>query len=349
MTANVPEEPPTAALAGELCGVWVDDRGGAHLAVSTADGRREERVEPFRPFAWLGDAAVVRGLAGVEVEALKGGGVYGWLAHARERAGFDELVNESPEGAMIDWIRPLENQYLLQARRRLYDKLTYPQLHRCQLDIETGHGPGGGFSDARNAGDRVLAIGLQFGDRPRLLVLAEDTDAAEKRLLLELNEALEAEDPDVIEGHNIFKFDLDYLRLRCRRHRVPCAWGRFGQTASFRNSRLKVAERQIDFPRCDVPGRAVIDTYLLVQLYDITTREMLAYGLKDVAIYFGVTGEAEGERTYIEGSRIHEAFRTDRARFLAYLADDLRETRGVADVLLPTYFEQVKTFPLLLQ
>ncbi len=349
MTANVPEEPLPTAPAGELCGLWIDERGAAHLAVSTADGGREERVEPFRPFAWLGDAAVTRGLAGVELEALKGAGTYGWLAHARERAAFDELVNEAPEGALIDWIRPLENQYLLQTRRRLYDKLTYRQLRRCQLDIETGHGAGGGFSDARNPGDRVLAVGLHFGAEPRLLVLVEDTDAAEKRLLLELNEVIAAEDPDVIEGHNIFKFDLDYLRLRCRRHRVPCAWGRFGQTATFRNSRMKVAERLIDFPRCDVPGRAVIDTYLLVQLYDITTREMLAYGLKDVAIYLGVTEEAGGERTYIEGSRIQEAYCGDRPRFLAYLADDLRETRGVADVLLPTYFEQVKSFPMLLQ
>ncbi len=349
MTTNLPEEPVPADAAGELCGLWVDERGTAHLAVSTADGGREERTEAFRPFAWLGDAAVVRGLAGVEVEALQGAGTYGWLAHARERAAFDELVNEAPEGALIDWIRPLENQFLLQTRRRLYDKLTYSQLRRCQLDIETGHGADGAFSDARNPGDRVLAIGLQFGARPRLLVLAEDTDAAEKRLLLELNDVLAEEDPDVVEGHNIFKFDLDYLRVRCRRLRVPCAWGRFGQTASFRNSRLKVAERQIDFPRCDVPGRAVIDTYLLVQLYDITTREMLAYGLKDVAIYFGVTEESGGERTYIEGSRIQDAFRGDRARFLAYLADDLRETRGVADVLLPTYFEQVKSFPMLLQ
>ena len=89
-----------------------------------------------------------------------------------------------------------------------------------------------------------------------------------------------------------------------------------------------MAERWIDFPRCDLPGRAVVDTYLLVQLYDITAREMLAYGLKDVAIYFGITDEAGGGRTYIEGSRIQEVFRTDRARFLAYLADDLRETQG---------------------
>ena len=347
--AKMPDEPLNISPAGELCGVWVDDDGRVHLAVATADGGRKEQVEKFRPFAWLGDATVVGGVAGVEVEPLKGEGAFRWLAHAPERAAFEEFVREVPEGAVVDWIRPLENQYLLQTRRRLYDKLIFPQLRRCQLDIETGHTAGGGFSDARNATDRVLAVGLQFGARPRLLVLEEETDAAEKRLLLELNDVIEEEDPDVIEGHNIFKFDLDYLRLRCKHHRVPCAWGRFGQTAVFRNSRLKVAERWIDFPRCDLPGRAVVDTYLLVQLYDITAREMLAYGLKDVAIHLGITDEAEDGRTTIEGSRIHEVFRTDRARFLAYLADDLRETRGVADLLLPTYFEQVKTFPILLQ
>jgi len=341
--------PNELSAAGSLCGVWIDEEGRARLAVATAEGGREEKVEPFRPFAWLGDTAVVGGMAGLEVEALKGEGTFRWLAHTRGSAGFEEFIKTAPDGAAVDWIRPLENQYLLQSRRRLYGELIFPQLRRCQLDIETGRAAGEDFSDARNAADRVLAIGLQFGARPRLLVLAEDTDAAEKRLLLDLNDVLEAEDPDVIEGHNLFKFDLDYLRLRCRRHRVPCAWGRFGQGAVFRNSRLKVAERWIDFPRCDLPGRAVVDTYLLVQLFDIAAREMLSYGLKDVAVYFGVTDEAEGERTYIEGSRIQEVFHADRAQFLAYLADDLRETKGVADLLLPTYFEQVKTFPLLLQ
>ena len=42
-------------------------------------------------------------------------------------------------------------------------------------------------------------------------------------------------------------------------------------------------------------------------------------------------------------------FASDRARFCAYLEDDLRETEGLADQLLPTYFEQVRTFPTLLQ
>ena len=347
--SQMPEQPPSTAPAGELCGIWIDDSGLAHLAVTAAVNGREEKTDTFQPFAWLGDAALVQGVSGIDVEPLKGHAPFRWLAHARSRPAFEEFVRGAPDGASLDWIRPLENQYLLQRRLRLFGGLTFTQLRRCQLDIETGCGPEGGFSDAHNPDDRVLAIGLQFGDRQRLLVLEDSTDIAEKRLLLEFNDVIEAEDPDVIEGHNIFKFDLEYLRLRCKLHHVPCAWGRFGQRAAFRNSRLKVAERWIDYPRCDLPGRSVVDTYLLVQLYDITAREMMSYRLKDVAIFFGVTDELEGERTYIEGSRIHEAYRNDRARFLAYLGDDLRETKGVADLLMPTYFEQVKTFPLLLQ
>src|SRR5690606_13029458 len=101
--------------------------------------------------------------------------------------------------------------------------------------------------------------------------------------------------------------------------------------------------------RCDLPGRTVVDTYLLVQQHDVTTRELVSYGLKDVAVYFGITDEDGAGRTYIEGSEIARTYETDRARFLAYLTDDLRETKGIADRLLPTYFEQAKTFPLLLQ
>ena len=292
MTASTSSVP-----AGELCGVWIDGEGVAHLSSAAPDGGREERTDAFQPFAWLGDAAAVGGAAGVAVELLKGEGPFRWLAHAKTRPAFEAFVREAPDGAPIDWIRPLESQYLLARRRRLFGELAFAQIRRCQLDIETGHSTGG-FSDARNPGDRVLAIGLQFGSRQRLLILQEETDGAEIRLLLEFNDVIEAEDPDVIEGHNLFKFDLEYLRLRCRLYRLPCAWGRFGQPASFRNSRLKVAERWIDFPRCDLPGRAVVDIYLLVQLHDISTREMLSYGLKDVAIHFGITDEG-GKRAHL--------------------------------------------------
>ena len=340
-------------MIGSLCGVWVDDDGRVQVSRATPSGGREETTETFRPFAWLNALPPAEvDATGVTVEELKGEGVFRHLAHAETLGVYEVFLKalKAGDGVGVDAVRPFENQFLLQQRVRLFGDLSFGQVRRCQLDIETASSGGDGhFSDATNPGDHVLAIGLRVAGRNRLLVLDEPTPAAEKKLLENFNVALREEDPDIIEGHNIFKFDLDYLRQRCRLHKVPCAWGRFGQKATFRNSRLKVAERWIDFPRCDLPGRAVVDTYLLVQLYDITTRELTAYGLKDVAVYFGITEEDSATRTYLDGGKIHETYLNDRARFCAYLEDDLRETQGLADLLLPTYFEQTRTFPILLQ
>ncbi len=329
-----------------VCGVWVDDGGQVHLCVAGPGGSRSTRVDMLRPFAWLNNAVNAPN-EGVVVECLNGEGTFNWLAHAESLAAFDTFVKLTKETGGVDVVRPLENQFLLQKRERLFRNLSFHELRRCQLDIETASSDGE-FSDAVKADDRVLAIGLRFGERNRLLVLEEMTNAGEKRLLEQFNTVLAEEDPDVIEGHNIFKFDFDYLRQRAKKLKVPCAWGRFGQRATFRNSRLKVAERWIDFPRCDLPGRTVVDTYLLVQQYDITTRELTSYGLKDVAVYFGITDD-DSERTYLAGDKIQAAFTENRQEFLDYLADDLRETKGISDLLLPTYFEQVRTFPILLQ
>jgi len=315
---------------------------------ATPSGGRVESEANFRPFAWLAGAESVA-LAGVTVEGLQGEGPYRQLAHAENLGQYEEFIRAAKLVTNVDAIRPWEAQFLLQSRSRLYRDLGFSQLRRCQLDIETASS-GDRFSDAAQAEDRILAIGLAQGGATRILTLAAPTAAAERELLLAFNGTLAELDPDVIEGHNLFRFDFDYLRQRCRRHEVACAWGRYGEKAVFRPSRLKLAERWIDFPRCDLPGRAVADTYLLVQQYDITAREMPSYGLKAAAVYFGLTPETGSERTYLEGGRqIVEAFAHDRPRFTAYLSDDLRETRGLGDLLLPTYFEQAREFPILLQ
>lgn len=334
--------------AESLCGVWVDGDGTVRVSRATADGGRVESQESMRWFAWLSDTLPPELQDNVQVHELAGTGAFTFLAETESLHRLTEMTKALRGQQAVDVVKPFESQYLLRSRERLFGDVKFTALRRCQLDIETAS-TGDAFSDPMNPEDRVLAIGLKFGERDRTLVLEEMSDEAEKTLLEKLNAVLAEEDPDTVEGHNLYKFDLDYLRRRAKRHKVACTWGRFGQNASFRNSRLKVAERWIDFPRCDLPGRTVVDTFLLVQLYDITTRELAAFGLKDVAIHFGITPAEGGNRTYLPGNEIHAAYHNDRATFLAYLADDLRETKGIADRLLPTYFEQVKTFPITLQ
>ena len=335
-------------MDGTICGVWIDADGVAHVCLGTPEGGRKETTMPFEPFAWLASNPIEGSVAGIEIETLAGTAALGVLARAKTLDAFDGFVRTAKESVAVDALRPLESQFLLQHRARLFGDMSFAKLRRCQVDIETASADGG-FSDAEKPEDRVLAIGMRTGGKSKLLLLEAMSDEAERKLLLAFNAELAATDPDVIEGHNIFKFDLDYLRLRSRRMKVPCAWARFGQKATFRSSKLKVAERWIDFPRCDLPGRAVIDTYLLALLNDISSRELNSYGLKEVAIHFGITEDESSERTYIVGSKIGEAFVNDRPRFCAYLEDDLRETQGLGDLLLPTYFEQSRAFPIPLQ
>jgi len=329
-----------------LTGIWVSDEGKVHECFRLADGSCEVTEQGMTGFLWAnrGDLES-KGLASGS-QALNGNGPLNCLLETDDFSSYQNWISRDVLGRNAECIKPFESQHLLRKKERLFDGLLFGDLKRCQVDIETDS-DGVHFSNPYK--DKILAIGMKMGEREQLLYLETEDSDGEKNMLEVFVNTLHEWDPDVIEGHNIFSFDLNYLKIRSQKRKVPLHWGRFGQPASFRKSRLKVAERWVDFQRCDIPGRTVFDTYLMVQLFDVTTRDLPGYGLKTVAKYFGVTRKLDHKRTYIEGSQIHKQFREDRTSFLEYLRDDLLETEGVAAILLPTYFEQCKNFPILLQ
>ncbi|MBE0616739.1 MAG: DNA polymerase II, partial [Proteobacteria bacterium] len=120
-------------------------------------------------------------------------------------------------------------------------------------------------------------------------------------------------------------------------------WGRNGSPVRSRPSRFNAAERTIHYQRYEVPGRQVVDTLFLVQLYDVGSRELESFALKSVARHLGV---AEEERTYVDPSEIAELFETDMERLVAYGLDDVRETREISRILGQSHFYQTRMFPL---
>ena len=70
-------------------------------------------------------------------------------------------------------------------------------------------------------------VALKFGDAVEE-VLAQDEQSGEAGVLVRLTERLRELDPDVIEGHNLFNFDLPFLAARAERLGVTLAWGRDG-------------------------------------------------------------------------------------------------------------------------
>ncbi|MGH7863541.1 MAG: DNA polymerase domain-containing protein, partial [Candidatus Binataceae bacterium] len=164
----------------------------------------------------------------------------------------------------------------------------------------------------------------------------------ERAMLEEFVRVVAERDPDVIEGHNLFRFDLEYLEARARRHRVKLALGRDGSVLRARPSRLQIAERSIAYRRYDIYGRSIIDTWILAQHYDIASRELEGFGLKQLAQHFGI---APPNRVYIDASKVSEYFERDPDTLFKYALDDVREARALAEVLAPSYFVQAQIFP----
>ncbi|NLF93140.1 MAG: DNA polymerase II [Oligosphaeraceae bacterium] len=168
-------------------------------------------------------------------------------------------------------------------------------------------------------------------------------DLGEEGLLRQMLTLVQERDPDVIEGHNIFNFDLDYLEKRCRRYKIKLSLGRGNRPVTSRPSRFSAGERIVNYKRYAVYGRHVIDTYHLVMLYDLSHRDMDSYGLKAAAKYFGINSS---DRTYVEGKDITAIYEQDPARLQAYCLDDVRETEGLSRLLSPSYFYQAQVLPL---
>ncbi|HEX9080032.1 MAG TPA: DNA polymerase domain-containing protein, partial [Desulfuromonadaceae bacterium] len=239
------------------------------------------------------------------------------------------------------FISDLSHQYLLASGTTLFKGMEFRDLHCLTLDIETFCSEGYRFSNPDRPEDRIISIALA-DSHGQETVLRGDL-LSEPEMLSALNDAIHHSDPDVIIGHNIFRFDLDYLAKRAKLHGIPLTWGRNGAVPHITpSSRWNLAERLIDYPRWDVYGRHIIDTYFLVQHYDLSQRSLESHGLKQVARHFGV---AAPERVYLDGGAIADQFRRDPELLYRYNLNDVAETRELFRILAYPWFLQTRIFP----
>src|SRR6185437_2105297 len=107
--------------------------------------------------------------------------------------------------------------------------------------------------------------------------------AAIKRLTALVKER----DPDVIEGHDLFRVYLPCLVARAKKLKTKLDWGRSDGFLRSRPSRLQIAEKTIDYPKFTIDGRHFADTFLLAQFYDVGMRSLTGFERIDVARHFG--------------------------------------------------------------
>ena len=299
-----------------------------------ADGKTVVEEAMHKPFAWATEPV------GGEMRDLAGSGAFKFVVALDNVTALSKAKTTYKRELFA--LSDLGHQYLLQSGRTLFKGMAFEDVRRMQVDIETFTGADGAMSDA--ARDPLLAIALSDSSGwEEILVVEDPVNEAQEKAVLEKFVALVRErDPDVIEGHNIFRFDLPYLEARARKCGLKLALGRDGSAMGSHPSRLQIAERLIQYRKFEIHGRHVVDTLFLVQFHDVGARELQSFGLKAAARHFGV---AEDGRVELGARAITEAHAKERATFEKYALQDVRETRALSAALSPAWFTQTSIFP----
>ena len=302
------------------------------------DGSTGADVEPFHPFVWA-DSDVVD--LGIESEKLQSDLKYGWLITVDSWKELIALRNglKSAGRDFFAFTDPVQH-YLTATGRTLFKDLPFEELKRMQLEVLA---VAGGSDPGNN--DHIMSIALSdsAGWEELIVVDPNNIEESERGALKRLTSLVKERDPDVIEGHNLFRFDLPYLVGRAKTLKTKLDWGRSDGFLRSRPSRLQIAEKTIDYPKFTIGGRHFVDTFLLAQFYDVGMRSLAGFERTDVARHFDL---CDGEETSaLAGKELQCAYLNDSNMFRRRALCGVRETRALSDLLSPSYFIQAQIFP----
>jgi DNA polymerase elongation subunit (family B) len=231
-------------------------------------------------------------------------------------------------------VGPVE-QFLMSTGKVYFRGINYEDLHRLQFDLETT------ALDPHRG--RIFMVSIR-DSRGLTTVLEAPTPEDEAVLIRSLCALIRERDPDVLENHNLFGFDLPFLEHRALVHNIALELGRPGGPMILESHQETLAigpeaRRRI---RYSLAGRELIDTLDAVRRHDFVVRDIPGYGLKEVARYFGI---APPDRVYIPGADIFETYRSDPERVRRYALDDVTEVDGLSRRLLGAPFALASMAP----
>src|SRR5216110_2466836 len=304
------------------------------------DGSTAVDVEPFHPFVWTDGDITDLGLE--NAQKLPGELKYHWLITADSWKELIALRNGLKKaGRNFFALSDPVQHYLSATGRTLFKQLPFDELKRLQLEVLSPTGETD-LADASQNPIASIALSDHSGWEQLIVVDPEGVEQSEHDALKQLTAIIKERDTDVIEGHDLFRFDLPYLVARARKAKVKLDWGRSGGFLRSRPSRLQIAEKTIDYPKFTIDGRHFVDTFLLAQFYDVGMRSLAGFERTDVARHFGFCDE---EISALVGKELERAYISGKEKFRRRALCGVRETRAVSELLSPSYFIQAHIFP----
>jgi DNA polymerase I len=328
-----------------IVAVELGESGTVRVHRRETDGSTVTDVEPFHPFVWA-DSDVVD--LGIETEKLRGDLTYGWLITVDSWKELIALRNGLKNAGrdFFAFTDPIQH-YLTATGRTLFKDLAFEELRRMQIEVLSVAGiadAGTGITDPGYS-DHIMSIALSdnTGWEELIIVDAKKVEESERDAVRRLTALIKERDPDVVEGHDLFRVHLPYLVGRAKKLKTKLDWGRSGGFLRSRPSRLQIAEKTIDYPKFTIDGRHFVDTFLLAQFYDVGMRSLAGFERADVARHFELCDSEQ--ISGLTGRELERAYTSDSEIFRRRALCGVRETRALSDLLSQSYFIQAQIFP----
>jgi DNA polymerase I len=327
-----------ADLTPRIVAVELGESGTVRVHRREIDGSTVSDVEPFHPFVWA-DSDVVD--LGIETERLRGDLKYAWLITVDSWRELITLRNGLKNAArdFLAFTDPVQH-YLSATGRTLFKDLQFEELKRMQLEVLAVAGCG---DPGKNEHIMSIALSDNTGWEELLVVDPNKLEDSEHNALKRLTNLIKERDPDVIEGHDLFRVHLPLLVGRAKKLKTKLDWGRSGGFLRSRPSRLQIAEKTIDYPKFTIDGRHFVDTFLLAQFYDVGMRSLAGFERTDVARHFDLCDSSQ--ISGLTGKELQRAYLSDSEMFRRRALCGVRETRALSDLLSQSYFIQAQIFP----
>jgi DNA polymerase, archaea type len=323
-----------------IVAVELGEIGTVRVHRRETDGSTTTDVEPFHPFVWA-DSDVVD--LGIETEKLRGNLKYGWLVTVDSWKDLIALRNGLKNAGrdFFAFTDPIQH-YLTATGRTLFKDLPFEELKRMQLEV-LAVVPTSPDDPGKN--DHIMSIALSdnTGWEELIIVDANNVEESERNALRRLTALIKERDPDVIEGHDLFRVHLPLLVGRAKKLKTKLDWGRSGGFLRSRPSRLQIAEKTIDYPKFTIDGRHFVDTFLLAQFYDVGMRSLAGFERTDVARHFDLCDSEQ--ISGLAGKELERSYLTDSEMFQRRALCGVRETRALSGLLSASYFIQAQIFP----
>lgn len=262
---------------------------------------------------------------------LKGEHELKYMTFYRNDEAFRKVSGAVRGQGGIVYFDPIQQYLAIKPQYKLFEGMKYEQLKRVAIDIETtGLDP---------EVDCLLMCGVANEQKESDIFYGSEADIIRK-----LNEYINWYNPDVIEGWNIYGFDIPFLEARAKVLGLELKWGRNGDTIykeKTKQFRVGSYSMTINYYRCW--GRHVLDGMLIAMRFDTNVGgKFESYSLKHVAKALGVQEE---DRLILERSTLEEQWNEHPETVMTYCRQDCLETISIMNIIAQPDFYLTSILP----